>query len=361
MNKKFIFSVLGLFFSCVSAVFFICLLELSIRIVQPNFLKDKIYNDDINWYCTFDPTLGWKNRKSVYGTLASSRIHINNEGFRGSPVYFGHKTKKRVLILGDSIAFGYGVTDNETFSEILNRDVALQMDVINCGVLGYGPDQELLLYKKYFKKINPDVIILSICLANDFFDISSPRCIYDGGFLPKPVFLQNKIGCYSLYDNHIKLSLRERLAYELNYRSYLYNYIQYKINRNFQKERLKMLIRKTKLSLNYGTIGDKREKMMFLINQLNLLCKNNGHDLIVLIFPSGEMILRNHGYDNYSYLTKELVNNGIKFIDFYKELHLSKDNFFHYAKGDTFHLKLKGHYAVAEIIKDFILSHEIKN
>ena len=355
MNKKFIFRVLGLIFSCISAVLFLCLLELLIRIAQPNFLKDKIYNNCINWYCTFDSALGWKNRKNTYCTLLGSRFYINNKGFRGKPVYFGHKTKKRVLILGDSIVFGVGVADNETFSEILNSYVVLQLDFVNCGVIGYGPDQELLLYKKYFKKINPDVVILSICLDNDFLDISLPRCQYDGGFLPKPVFLKNNMGYYSLYDNHIKLSLRERLEYELNYRSYLYNYIQYKINRNFQKERLEMLMRKTKLSLNYGTMGDEREKMMYLVNQLNLLCRNNRHDLIVLLFPSGKMVLRNHDYDNYFYLTKELANNGIKFIDFYKELHLNRDNFFQYARDDSFHLKPEGYYIIAGIIRDFIL------
>ena len=344
---------------------FLFLMELLIRQTKPDFLIKNIFPCDINHYCVFDPDLGWRYRKNINGIIQEKQIYINNEGFRGRDIDFQNKLKDRILILGDSIPFGWGVADSETFPEILNKDKAFPFEVINTGVMGYGPDQELLLYKKYVKRIKPDKVILNICMANDLRDISSARNIYDGGHLPKPIFLKTNSSGYSLYRDHLKLSVWKRLLYEINYRSYLYNFMRYAINPNFKKDTLKAIYTTPNEMSNYNHDEESAidedsalEKMIYIIDELNILSKKNNQDLLLIIFPSETMFENKEEYNRYFILLKELQNKEIAVIDIYQALNINKDNYHEYALDDVFHLNENGHHIIAELIKDYINKHD---
>jgi len=148
IRKKNIYTLLWILISCILAIFFLFSLEVVVRMKYPEFLKEKVSFYDINRFCVFDVNLGWRHRKNVIGKLRGKKVSINNIGFRGRDVDFKNKIKKRILMLGDSITFGLGVADDETFSTILDADDNFGFEVINSGVCGYGPDQELLLYEK---------------------------------------------------------------------------------------------------------------------------------------------------------------------------------------------------------------------
>jgi hypothetical protein len=119
--------------------------------------------------------------------MGGGRVTLNAQGFRGkdlSPPKGASRT--RVVLLGDSIAFGYGVSDEETFAHRLEvEDNGLE--VLNLGVEGYGPGQELLLLQRTGLGANPDVVVLAVCLRNDFVDAMLRVALYDG-VTPRPRF-----------------------------------------------------------------------------------------------------------------------------------------------------------------------------
>jgi hypothetical protein len=77
----------------------------------------------------------------------------------------------RVLVLGDSIAFGVGVKPEETFAKRLEALVQPKrpIEVINSGVSGYTPYNERAWYKARGRLFAPDVVFIAFCM-NDIVD-----------------------------------------------------------------------------------------------------------------------------------------------------------------------------------------------
>lgn len=92
---------------------------------------------------------------------------INSWGIRGDEVE--EKKNKgivRILLLGGSSAFGYGVlNDKDCISEILEMK-SERFEVINAGTLGYTSAQELSAFLYKFNRLNPDIVV-SYNLWND--------------------------------------------------------------------------------------------------------------------------------------------------------------------------------------------------
>lgn len=80
----------------------------------------------------------------------------------------------RVVILGDSVAFGVGVERPEAFPQRMNRILAgsdRKIEVVNCGVPGYSTYNELELYRQVGATLDADLVMLSVCLN----DVVNPR------------------------------------------------------------------------------------------------------------------------------------------------------------------------------------------
>lgn len=80
----------------------------------------------------------------------------------------------RILILGDSVAFGWGLRGEDTFASQLASLLATvypdkRFEVINAGVSGYGTWQELDWLKQTGIALEPDVVIVQLHL-NDAAD-----------------------------------------------------------------------------------------------------------------------------------------------------------------------------------------------
>lgn len=78
----------------------------------------------------------------------------------------------RILMLGDSFVFGYGLEPEQTLSTCLEERLnAMQLPkrivVINGGVGGYAPWQELSLLRELAPKLEPDLVILQVLISND--------------------------------------------------------------------------------------------------------------------------------------------------------------------------------------------------
>lgn len=99
---------------------------------------------------------------------------INKLGFHDQNFVAKSGDKKRFIVIGDSFPAGLFVAPEETFPkrlEVLLPDT----EALNLGVQGYGPDQELLILRRYGKALKPDVVVWSLFPSNDYNDLIKNR------------------------------------------------------------------------------------------------------------------------------------------------------------------------------------------
>ncbi len=106
----------------------------------------------------------------LYRFLPEPARSINTQGFRDHEFPAKSPDKKRLVVLGDSFPMGLIVTPSDTFPKKLEQ-LLPNYEVLNLGVQGYGPDQELRLYSKIEATLQPDEVIWSLFPSNDYNDL----------------------------------------------------------------------------------------------------------------------------------------------------------------------------------------------
>lgn len=141
------------------------ILEVSLRIVSyPVYgFQEGVFMKDKNIGYKLSPN--YEGVQSIYGK--TFELRTNSDGLRDDREYSYERTDKvRILILGDSYAFGNGVNLEETYAEFLREDYE-NAEIINLGVPGYGINNEYLSYVYEGAKYNPDIILIGF-MNNDW-------------------------------------------------------------------------------------------------------------------------------------------------------------------------------------------------
>ncbi len=119
----------------------------------------------------FDELLGWSLRPLARGT--SDRLgydieyRVNSHGFRDEETTHEKPDGTfRILLLGDSRTFGFGVPIEKHFSTIL-EGYFQDVEVINMGIDGYGVDQELLSLRLNGFRYEPDLTMAYVAHYGD--------------------------------------------------------------------------------------------------------------------------------------------------------------------------------------------------
>ncbi len=139
-----------------------------------------------------DDRLGWRNIPNWTGTTFGQPLSINSKGLRDREYSVAKPVgKRRILVLGDSYAWGYGVRNSQIFSEVLEDRLlpGKSWQVINTAVSGWGTDQQYLFLQDPGFDYEPDVVVVSFFFGNDFREISSSHQ-YE---LDKPVFIDREL------------------------------------------------------------------------------------------------------------------------------------------------------------------------
>lgn len=106
----------------------------------------------------------------------------NELSFRGGPLH--DNPDLRVVVYGDSNVHARFSQLENTYparlQHYLGEDNAQGVEVINAGVVGFGPDQSLLRLTHELKAIKPDIVILHVYADNDFGDLVRNR-LFDIG------------------------------------------------------------------------------------------------------------------------------------------------------------------------------------
>jgi len=95
---------------------------------------------------------------------------FDEQGFRGSGIA-AKKSAPRVLVLGDSLVMAETSRLEDSYCVRLAQHIGGEVEVVNAGVLGFGPDQECLLLERLLAPLDPDLVVLVLCAHNDFGDL----------------------------------------------------------------------------------------------------------------------------------------------------------------------------------------------
>lgn len=192
--------------------------EWTLRRLDPGYFE-RVHAGEIEQLHVYSDTFGWVPRPGARVLERGAVVSVNARGQRGPEIPVARNGRPRLLLLGDSMAFGYGVADAATFAARIAADPR-GFEVVNLGVEGYGPDQSLLRFEREGRAYAPDAVALSVCVDNDFADAGLPVFLYDGSY-PKPYFTVEQ-GVLALHDAHLRLGRLARLGMFLRERSQLY-------------------------------------------------------------------------------------------------------------------------------------------
>ncbi len=93
---------------------------------------------------------------------------------------------RRILVLGDSFAFGFGVREEDAFFSVLERllsERGERVEVMSAAVPGWSVDNSFVYLRTEGFALAPDVVLLAVC-ENDLNDLAWNRLTLDGERLP---------------------------------------------------------------------------------------------------------------------------------------------------------------------------------
>ncbi len=156
-----------------------------------------------------DRQLFWRFRsdRTVTSRFFEGRTyHINSMGLRGDEI---SKTGNlpRIITLGNSCTFGWGIPDGRTYAEQLESLLDYRYEVINGGIPGYTSYQGKIFFERYLVKLKPQIVTILYCW-NDHWAAASQIPDKDQKFPPQFILdIQNFFSRFDTYRMMKKLWL----------------------------------------------------------------------------------------------------------------------------------------------------------
>jgi lysophospholipase L1-like esterase len=172
----------------VSAAVTLLIAELAVRLARPQaafIVSPGLYEND--------PPRGYRLTPGFRGRMTNrveydTEVAINRMGLRGPDVEPLIPGGARILVLGDSFAFGVGAEQEESYparlEEIL-RNRGARVQVLNAGTPGYSVPDAVTWFLAHGKALDPDVVLLTVFTGNDLQDAApgGPRIVVKDGHL----------------------------------------------------------------------------------------------------------------------------------------------------------------------------------
>lgn len=168
-------------------------LELLLRVADLRVLREGASERSLAY--GYDSELGWAPVANANAVVTSaSTFHVRNNALGFRDIEFERDGRPMMLFLGDSFVWGVDAEADERFTDLL-RSRLPGYRTANAGVSGYGTDQEYLWLQRIWPTIQPSIVVLVFCTANDRLDNTANRR-YEGS--PKPYFAPTADGSLEL-------------------------------------------------------------------------------------------------------------------------------------------------------------------
>ncbi|MGQ0570258.1 MAG: SGNH/GDSL hydrolase family protein, partial [Armatimonadota bacterium] len=143
--------------------------EVGVRIVSPQRTAPALYAYDARVGSI--PVPNQRGRVTLPGVYSYS--YANDAlGLRLTGIVVRDTARARILVLGDSFAYGVGVNNHETFAYLLEQRLSqagLSAAVMNAGNGGKGTDYALRFFETIGQELKPALTLLFF-FANDYVD-----------------------------------------------------------------------------------------------------------------------------------------------------------------------------------------------
>jgi hypothetical protein len=131
-----------------------------------------------------DPDVGHEHRPGARARLMGVDVAINEQKLRDREIGFERQTGRfRILMLGDSLVFGWGVPPEATIpkrlEDLLNR-AGIHAEVLNAGVGNYNTSMETAYYLAEGRRYHADLVLLGY-----FINDAERRPRYGAGWLAR--------------------------------------------------------------------------------------------------------------------------------------------------------------------------------
>ena len=265
------------------------------------------------------------------GVLFNKKVFIDEYGFRVPSKNFKYFSKENIFIMGDSVAFGNGVKEHETFVGLLRKNFKSK-NFLNSSVPGHQMKDHVknILLTKKFKNVEK---ILYFFTLNDVYNSSNVQNLKD----------KNNEADYNLK----KIQLFNKLNAYLRNKSYLYMLIK-GIGTDPSKRWF------LNLEKEYENINSSQIRKQF--TSLKKFSESTQSNLVVIILPY-EYQTRNcskNVLNPQSKITEILDTSNINFRDFTNYFCNQKNPNKNFYKFDPMHLSKNGHMLVFEKLKNEI-------
>jgi lysophospholipase L1-like esterase len=184
----------------ITLVIFVGVVEVSVRIIGiDTYFQNRFFvlNRALDYPEVFkkDQRLFWRLRpdRTVTSSFFEGKSYrINSMGLRGDEIA-RPKTKKRILLLGNSCTFGWGVTDEQTYGRQLEMFLQNEYEVVNAGIPGYSSLQGKRFLELELLDLQPDIVTIMFAW-NDHWAASNQIPDKDQQFPPAIVLtIQNQL------------------------------------------------------------------------------------------------------------------------------------------------------------------------
>jgi lysophospholipase L1-like esterase len=331
--------------------------EVSVRVFFPKGNEPKIRTGLFTKaFWETDELLGWRQLPNAKSKWKNVPVVINSKGLRDKEYDYERKSGiTRMLVLGDSFVWGWGVKLEDMFTKIIERQNN-NLEVISMGIPGYSTDQEFLWLKEEGLKYKPDILLLLIN-GHDFS--TNLHYMYDGRY--KPMFILKNDELKLTHVPVPDLPVIRKIHLFLGSHSYLYMFLY---NRELTKPGKILYEKITGKSLMGGPNGIKAAKStktnykqlltLAILKKANELCKKNKIQLII-----AEHFMQPEYTKSLEDMTKE---NDIYFINLENYLteftQANPGKKIRLGKLDT-HWNPLGHKIVAQAISDYLTAHQL--
>ena len=264
--------------SCGSVLATLFLLEIGIRIVNP---QDLSFWDSHQFRRVQGTAPHFvENIPNGHANFIGVPVAINRDGLRGNEISIPRPPGTiRILAVGDSITFGYGIRLEDTYTKVLERSlnesppVGMRYEVLNAGTLGGSLGDYLHFLNQKATTFDPDLVLLGLTL-NDILvysklgSVSEAGAAWHGGRPPLP----HKVNQFLLQRSQLYVFCYARL------KSFLYDSQILDINE----------VR----GLNFVTLTPPSEyqnrawkSSLEMLSQILAFCREHGYRTVVAIFP----------------------------------------------------------------------------
>jgi GDSL-like lipase/acylhydrolase family protein len=279
-----------------------------------------------------------------------------------------------IAVLGDSVTFGYGVSEEQAWPALLARSLGSRL--INLGLIGAGPQQYLRVYQTFGTALHPKLVIVGFFAGNDFSNAETfDRWLNSGvggNYMVWRDFGQPQRVTFSL--RHLASSLRsvaEIEIYPLLRRSYLVNLLraarEAAASPSAQSELFRLADgREIELSRDDTPISDREFKLTLeALEQIHTTAAGTGAHALIVLQPSKEevylpLVTKTEPPDPTKSLREALHSRGIDYLNLapaFRERAAAGDLLFYKSDG---HPNAAGYALIAEQVARYIRENAAK-